>query len=154
MWIKILLCMAIVAFCTALGYFFAEKYRARRRFFSQFCAFNERFLNELEFERKPVSAFLKSYEYTGDFGKAVKDFAEKRQKSGVRYLTTAEKALFEDYFSMLGRGDALSQKNYFGARKGTLAEKKTETEKEAKSRSDLYLKLGLLSGLAIVILII
>ena len=55
---------------------------------------------------------------------------------------------------MLGRGDALSQSGFFSARRAALEQKKADTEKEAKARGALYLKLGLLAGLAFVILII
>ncbi len=155
MWLKVLLSLLVVAFCTALGFFAAAKYRSRRRFFGQFCAFNERFLNELDYARKPLSAFLAESSYTGDFGKSVKAFdLTRRNEFGYGYLTKEERAFCEDYFSMLGRGDALSQRGYFASRSGTLGEKRDLSRKEAKERGELYCKLGLLAGLAFVILII
>ena len=57
-------------------------------------------------------------------------------------------------FSMLGTGDALSQKNYFSAQTAALTRKRENGVKEAKSRGELYVKLGLLAGLAAVILIV
>ena len=76
MWLKILICIAVIAFFTGLGYLISGKYRARKKFYTQFCAFNERYLNELTFTRKPLSSFLKEFEYTGDFGKTI-EAAEK-----------------------------------------------------------------------------
>ena len=70
------------------------------------------------------------------------------------FLTDEEKKECADYFSMLGKGDAFSQSGFFTARRAALAQKKEESEKEAKARGELYLKLGLLAGLAFVILII
>ena len=61
---------------------------------------------------------------------------------------------YGDYFSMLGKGDTVSQKNYFSSRKAILEEKKAVCEKECKTRNELYIKLGLLAGLAFVILIV
>ena len=55
---------------------------------------------------------------------------------------------------MLGKGDAFSQKGYFEMQKSALEEKKTKSTAEAKRHGELYLKLGLLAGLAIVILIV
>ena len=55
---------------------------------------------------------------------------------------------------MLGRGDAQSQQSCFSAQKAILEEKKADSEREAKTRGELYLKLGLLAGLALVILIV
>ena len=122
MWLKILICIAVIAFFTGLGYLISGKYRARKKFYTQFCAFNERYLNELTFTRKPLSSFLKEFEYTGDFGKTI-EAAEKREGE-IKYSYLSKE------------------------------EKRTDSEKQAKARSELYLKLGLLLGLAIVILIL
>lgn len=155
MWLKFLVCICIVAFCIFLGYLAASKYRFRKKFFSQFAVFNERYLTELCYARKPLSDFLREYEYSGDFAKTVSTFVQQRViESKLSYLTKDEKKLCADYFGMLGKGDAVSQKSYFSAQKGELSEKKTSCENEAKSRGELYLKLGLLAGLAFVILIV
>lgn len=154
-WLKIVICISVIAFSTAVGYLLAGKYRARRKFFDQFCLFNERYLNELSYARKPLPEFLKQHEYTGDFAKAIKQCVEERD-SNVKFafLTNEETSACGNYFSMLGKGDALSQKSFFGAQTQVLEEKRADGEKQAKMRGGLYLKLGLLAGLAIVILII
>lgn len=155
MWLKILLAIVIIACSTAGGYLAANKFRARKKFYMQFSAFNERYLNELNYARRPLSAFLKEYEYTGDFDKMLKGFSENREKKvAYSYLTQEERAACADYFSMLGKGDAHSQKNFFSAKKAGIEEKRAAAEKEAKSRGSLYVKLGLLAGLAVVILIV
>ena len=155
MWLKILLCIFIVAFCTLMGYFAAGRSRARKRFYTQFSAFNERYLNELGYTRRPLSAFLSDNTYSGEFGKAVSSFMKSRDTNfSFSWLSGEERTECRDYFSMLGRGDALSQKGYFTSRQGILAEKKATCEREAKKKSDLYIKLGLLAGLAFVILIV
>ena len=154
-WLKIFICIAVIAFSTGLGYWLSGKYRSRKDFYEQFCLFNKQYLNELSYTRKSLPDFLKEHEYKGDFAKAVKSCVEARDCSiKFSYLTEEEKSACENYLAMLGKGDALSQKNYFTIRQSTLAEKKTTCEREAKKRSDLYLKLGLLAGLAFVILII
>lgn len=155
MWVKFLLSCCIVAFGTAIGYFAAGKWRDRKNFYVQICIFHERYLNELSYARKPIADFLKQYAYKGDFEKVVGEFG--REKSvGIpfKYLTKEERAECENYFSMIGRGDALSQKSYFAAQTAMLSQKREKSQAEAKSRTDLYLKLGLLAGLAVVILII
>ncbi len=155
MWIKFLLSGLIIAFCILLGYLAANKYRSRKKFFAQYEAFNGRYLSELSYARKPLSEFLAAYEYGGEFAKTLKEFSEKREPAlKFSFLTKEEKGDCADYFAMLGKGDSLSQHDYFSSKKQYLAEKKASAEKECKSRSSLYLKLGLLAGLAIVILII
>lgn len=155
MWLKFLLSVLIIAFCILLGYFAAEKWRSRKKFYLQYCLFHERYLNELTYARKPLPSFLKEYSYSGDFAKILKTFSE-RQEWGKypSFLTKEEQDFCKNYFSMLGKGDAVSQKNFFSAQSATLSDKRSLSEKEAKSRGELYLKLGLLAGFAIVILII
>lgn len=154
-WLKLLLGAITIAFCTLLGYFAAGKYRARKDFFNQFSLFNERYLNELCYARKPLSEFLVQYAYTGDFAKTVNSFSDRRNVNvDLAFITKEEKAFCADYFGMLGKGDVRSQNGYFSSQSETLNRKKEESEKEAKTRGELYVKLGLLAGLAFVILII
>ncbi len=150
MWIKLLLCALIVAFCTFLGYLAAGKYRLRRKFYAQMFTFNERYLNELAYTRRTLRELIGEVSESGDFYALL----QKREEVSLRYLTEQEKKDCADYLQMLGAGDSYSQKNYFSAKKNALGEKKAESEKEAKDRGGLYVKLGLLAGLAFVILIV
>lgn len=154
-WIKILLGFAIIAFCMLLGYIAAGKYRSRKLFFTQLFSFHERYLNELSYSRKPLSQFISEYSYAKEFGKTVEDYQTNRiPKLDYPFLKKDERVYLADYFAMLGTSDARSQNGYFSAQTGSINEKKAESEKEAKTRGELYLKLGLLAGLAFVILII
>lgn len=155
LWLKILLSCLIIAFSVGIGYLAGNKYRCRRSFYAQFYDFNEKYLHELDYTRKPLPEFIKTFPATGDFRKVLDEFARTRKtEAGYSYLTQDEKRECGDYFSMLGRGDAQSQSGYFSARRAPLGEKKAACEQEAKARNQLYLKLGLLAGLAFVILII
>ena len=155
MWLKICISVAVIAFSTALGYFLSGKYRARKKFYEQFCLFNKQYLNELSYTRKPLPDFLKEHTYTGDFSKAVKTYVESQNSTiKLSYLNQEEKNACGSYLAMLGKGDASSQKSFFGAQAQALENQRAESEKQARSRSSLYIKLGLLAGLAIVILII
>lgn len=155
MWLKLLVSAGVIAFGVFLGYLAAEKYRKRNKFYMQFCEFNAQYLTELCYERKPLGEFLNGFPASGDFKKLFTEFCEKRETT-VRcsFLSAEEKKACESYLNMLGRGDALSQRGYFEMQKPLLEEKKAKCGKEAKSRGELYLKLGLLAGLAIVILIV
>ncbi len=155
MWLRLILCVLIVAFCTAIGYLAAEKYRARRSYFSQLSDFVERYIAELGYAKKPLPAFLEECRFSGDFEKTMNRIARHEEAAcREKYLTEAEKKDCESLYSMLGRGDSRSQMEFFQSKRQLIAEKKTSSEKEAKARSDLYLKLGLLAGLAFVILIL
>lgn len=154
MWLKVLLCGLTIAFCTLLGWLAAGKYRARRSFFAQLSDLNEKYLAELKYRRTPLPEFLKNCEFTGDFQKTVQSFSAREEKLDLGYLTAEERAETLAYFRGLGRGDSASQIASFENKRAALLAKKTASEKEAKERGELYLKLGLLAGLAFVILIV
>ncbi|MCI9009698.1 MAG: hypothetical protein HFE27_00745 [Clostridia bacterium] len=155
MWLKFLVSICVIAFCVFLGYLASAKFRLRKKYFVQLATFNERYLNELSYARKPLSDFLREYPYNGDFAKTIGAIAQRQDaRPKLGYLNKDEKKYCADYFEMLGKGDAVSQKSFYSAQTGQLEEKKTVSEREAKSRGELYLKLGLLAGLAFVILIV
>lgn len=154
MWLKGLIAALVICFCTLLGYLAADRYRSRAKFFSQFEEFNLRYLGELAYSRKPLERFLSSANATGDFERVIEDVKSRAPVRKIPCLTKEEQLRVEDYLSMLGRGDSFSQSEYFSARKAELADSKQKAEAEAKARGSLYLKLGLLAGLAFVILIV
>lgn len=155
LWLKILLACLTVAFCVEIGYLMADKYRCRYAFYRQFHDFNERYLAELEYSRKPLTIFVKEFPATGEFSKLLKEWGQDGSfRCRLSCLTSQERERAEDYFSMLGRGDAQAQTAYFSAYKKQLSEARSACEKESRSRTALYLKLGLLAGLALVILMI
>ncbi len=154
LWLKGAAAVAAVAFGVLIGYLAAERYRSRKQFFAQWQSFNERYLNELKYARRPLPQFLGEYAYGGAFQKRLAAFSARSAAPPLPFLTEDEKKQCDAYFGMLGKGDAASQSGYFAARQDTLAQKRAESEKEAKARGALYLKLGLLAGLAFVILII
>ena len=155
LWLKILLACLTVGFSVGIGYLAANKYRSRYAFYRQFQDFNERYLSELEYARKPLPVFVREYEDKGDFSGLLGDWLKTRSPQvKLSYLSSDEREQCCAYFSMLGRGNAQAQAEYFGTYKPSLSEKKAACEKESRERGMLYLKLGLLAGLALVILMI
>ena len=163
--IKFFLGIAIVAFTTLCGRLFAKKYRKRRAFFNQLREFNERFLNEISYYRRPIKAFASSYTYKGDFARLLHMFFayleagqargfEVDFKSEFPFLRQDERQVVADYFFMLGRGDSGSQKGYFSGVKEGLTKLYNVAVEDCKKYGDLYIKLGFLCGLFILILII
>ena len=154
-WLKVLLACLAVTFSTGIGYVAANKYRCRYAFYRQFQDFNARYVSELEYARKPLPVFLSEYPASGDFKKTLEEWTRRHAADSLPdFLTKEEKAECADYFAMLGRGDAAAQREYFSARRKPLEERSAASEKESKARNALYLKLGLLAGLAFVILIL
>ncbi len=153
-WLKLLIGALTVALSVAIGYVLAGKYRERSKFYAQMYAFNERYLSELAFSRKPLADLIAQGEYTGDFAKLLEGARKGGDEPKLSYLQKEEREDAAEYVFMLGRGDSNSQTGFFDAQKHILEQKKQTAEREAKARTALYLKLGLLAGLALVILIV
>ena len=162
---KFIVGIALVAFTSFCGYYLAKKYRQRKLFFKQLLEFNERFLSEIAYYRRPIKDFTEKYTYKGEFDELLQDFFTSLQAgenvqmhllNGGKYafLTTEEKRVVEDYFLMLGRGDSQSQKGYFSSVKTSLSKLQSDAETQCKRYGDLYIKLGFLCGLLILILML
>ena len=125
--IKLLLCLAIISFTSFCGYLLGRKYRQKRQFFNQFKEFNERFLTEVTYYRRPILEFLSHYRYKGEFHAFLEDIIfsleekyslDKYMKTNdYTFLTHEDKIFLNDYFSMFGRSDSVSQKAYFSSKK-------------------------------------
>ena len=166
--IKFILGMAIVCFTSFCGYILAKKYRQRKNFFTQMNEFNERFLSEIAYYRRPVKDFAEKYTYKGEFEDLLCAFVESLGGSGKEpgqppsekalpafsFLTKDEVGFVNDYFLMVGKGDSASQSAYFTSVKGTLGDYKRISTEECGKYGDLYLKLGFLCGLMILVIII
>ena len=97
---------------------------------------------------------MKECKLSGEFGRAAEGALQKQQNFKASFLSEEEKREALAYFGQLGRGDSRSQLGYFEGKRSALLSKKERAEKDAKERGELYLKLGLLAGLAFVILIV
>ena len=163
--IKILLGISIVLFASFCGYFFANKYRKRKEFFRQLHEFNERFLSEISYYRRPIADFIAQYAYKNEFDELLRVFYESisneemdnrslAEETSFHFLSEEEKSFVDNYFLMLGRGDSSSQKGYFSSVKEKLIFLRNDTELKAKKYGDLYVKLGFLCGVFVLILMI
>lgn len=167
MMIKFIVGVCIVAFTSFCGYVLSKKYRQRKSFYAQFYQFNERFLSEITYYRRPIKEFIEKYAYREEFAELLDEYVQtlgqgnknpsERDFSGLpafSFLSKDETDFVNDYFLMVGKGDSASQKGYFGSAKSVLNERKDVTQAEAKRYGDLYIKLSFLLGLAILVVII
>ena len=165
--LKIFLGIVIVCITTLCGRLLAGKYRKRKDFFVQMTEFNNRFLTEVSYYKRPLLEFFEGFSYHGEFQELVEEVISQRKGSGVLkgasaridfsgfyFLSSDEKALVGDYFLTIGKGDSGSQKNYFSGMKESLNSIKKRCEEENKKYGELYIKLGFLCGLAILVLIV
>ena len=161
--IKFMLGVASIGLSTFFGYLLASNYRNKKQFYKQLRAFNEHFLNEIAYYKRPLGEFIAKYTYSGCFNELLMDFQknmhEPLRQIGLNlkeytFLKKEEVCFLEDYFQMLGKGDSSSQKTYFSAMKDEIQKRYSVAENEYKKYGDLYIKLGFLCGLFVLILII
>ena len=163
--VKFFLGVAIVAFTTFCGYLLSKKYRKRKLFFAKLNDFNERFLTEISYYRRPILQWIQEIEGKGEFAFCVQEYLRRVTNqvpihgmliddSMYSFLSAEEKGEIEKYFSILGKGDSLSQKNRFTAERERLVSWRKLAEDNAKKYGDLYIKVGFLFGLFVLIIIV
>ena len=73
---------------------------------------------------------------------------------GITFLTVEERREIAEYFNRLGRSDSDSQTRFYDEMKGRIGSLVKNANDEYRKYADLYVKLGVLIGLAIIIIII
>lgn len=165
--LKFFLGLVIIGITTFCGRLCAGKYRKRKDFFVQMSEFNNRFLTEVSYYKRPLLEFFEGFSYHSEFEELLEEVISARKGSGVLkgdsaridfsglpFLTADERVLVGDYFLTIGKGDSVSQKTYFGGMKENLNSIRKRCEEENKKYGELYVKLGFLCGLAILVLIV
>ena len=153
--IKFLLCIIAVSLCVMLAWLLTRKYRLRMQFYYNLNLFNERLVNEVSYTKIPLPAFM----VNGDFKRMLEVKRDARFDNGdegcdIEYLSEDERKFLGDYFRMIGKSDAASQKTYLSAMREEIAEKKQKSEELYRKYFSLYIKLGFLAGLILVVLIV
>ena len=160
--VKILICLSILIFTSGCGYYLARKDRQRKLFFRQYEIFNEHFLQEIRSLRRPLHEFISSKSYKAEFadllgiymnslGKTV-DLCDEFEE--FTFLTLEERRDLAEYFNRLGKSDSDSQNRFYDEMKGRISGLVKSANEEYGKYADLYVKLGVLIGLAIIIIII
>ena len=138
--------------CTVFGIVLSEKYAKRCKFFKDFSCFNKRLISEVSFGQKRLSEIIEDFSPEGDFKTSISKFS-----SDVvlpEYLKADEKALFADYVNGVGKKDKETQLKELNELNVKLSGLSDLSEIELKKYRPLYIKLGFLTGIAILIMVI
>ena len=95
--VKFILGIVIVCFTSFCGYVLARRYRERKEFFSQLYEFNERFLNEIAYYRRPLAEFARIYTYKGEFQQTLNGFFISMKEGRERACTVNEAIVLPDF---------------------------------------------------------
>lgn len=155
--LKAILCVCAFGLCIVVALLLTRRYRQRKEFFYSWNLFNERLINEVSYMRAPLAKFIERYSFGGDFQKMLHEKKEgefDRGNYNFSYLSADEQKFLEDYFRLVGKSDAASQRAYLCAVRAEIGERRHVSEEEYKKYFSLYCKLGVLAGLILVILIV
>ncbi len=147
---KWIFCIALFVLCLAVSMLFTRKYFKRKTFYYNIYFFNEKLLAEIVFSKLPLPKFIEKHQNLGDcllFFDSEKKIYTPEEYQKITYLTEDEKVYFFDYYQMLGKSDAKSQREYLESVRQELQQKKTQEEENYKKHFTLNLKLGILVGL-------
>lgn len=159
-YIKWVLGGAAIIICVLLAYKLSEKYRIRQKFYGDFYLFNKRMCDEMNFTRNTLLSVFSSFSADAPFQAVLNayrtDLTERKGFSceGLWFLSEDEKHSAEEYFAALGKTDAQTQLNFLRAYDATLRTCSESATADKKKYVKMYIKLGLLTGVAVLILLI
>lgn len=158
--VKWILGAVAVAVCTLVAWKLSEKFRVRQKFYGDFYLFNKRMCEEMNFTRNTLPDVLGTFTAQPPFQTVLNDYRRTLDErlpfscGELWFLGEEEKRSAEEYFSSLGKTDAHTQLAYLRSCEGKLKELAEKTLSERKKYGTMYIKLGLLTGIAVLILIL
>ncbi|MDY4187092.1 MAG: stage III sporulation protein AB [Candidatus Borkfalkiaceae bacterium] len=165
---KLIAAVAVFVFCVFAGRYFSDKKSKKAAFYLSLCNFNGNYIKEMNFSRRPLKELLsKSYPSANFndllalvkqrvFNESLSDLCGAlagRWQNGLN-LSEGDITEIEEYFSMLGKSDALSQSEECYRYKNYFEHSLAESEKSDKSMGSLYNKLGIIVGLIAFVIVI
>lgn len=154
---KWIFCIALFILCIAVSLLFTRKYYQRKLFFYNLYFFNEKLCAEIVFSKLPLPSFIEKNKNLGDcllfFDSEQRQYVAEKYKK-LQYLTEDEKQYCFDYYQMLGKSDARTQREYLESIRLELQQKKTEEEQKYKKYFALHIKLGVLAALVGILIIL
>lgn len=132
---------AVAALTTSIGVFLSANKKKRMLILSELYEFNEQLLLNMKYSRKTLDKIADNFKFMPGILR------------GERPLTGSDGEFIADYFSNLGKSDALSQIDYLNERKAVLSKLKDESAAEYKKYSSLYVKIFFLLGVLMAVLL-
>ncbi|MDE5990766.1 MAG: stage III sporulation protein AB [Clostridia bacterium] len=150
---------------TYLGITGKRYYDKRYRYLSDFNDFLLALIDGISYSKDRLSEISKKYlaSTKGLFGKNLNEFLyliESSQEEDkiakcfdCKYLKRADKEYFKEFFLTLGKLDYDTQISRLNLSKAEIEKMLSKAEKDCKSTGNLFSKLGLLLGIAIMIIL-
>ena len=152
---KIFLGVLVLILSTLIGYKLSEKYVLRKKFYTDFASFNEKLTREVSFLQTTILSLIKENEMVSDFSETLMVYIkEEKFIFSKKYLNEEEIEYFKKYLGVIGSVDRALQITFLNTVSYDLKGKLTVVADDEKKYKTLYLKLGFLTGLIALILLL
>lgn len=160
---KFVLLIIIVFICAYIGYGLSNYYNKRVNFFKDLKLLFEKIKLEINFSHLKLISILNSFSTTSkevdylkkNFKKCLQEnlnFNEENLFYNIKILSNDEKQLLILFLTSLGKFDVFNQSKQLENQEKELELLRKNAEDEAKKYGPLYLKLGVILGLAIALI--
>lgn len=149
-----------------MGFGLSKYYIDRKKFFSEFELFVSNISSNIIFGREKMLTIITKYNTqhkSADMAKLCDNYSEILSKKdiisdnlfqGITILKSEEKKLFLNFFSNLGKYDAISQSNEIKSYSTKFNELYIQSAEDCKKYASLFIKLAVIVGLLVCLLII
>lgn len=130
----------------------SQKFTFKRKFYSDFKNFNERFISEVSFTQKTISQIIN--DNNSDFYLYLRNKINSNESLKINYLKKEEYELLTDYISNIGNSDKNTQMLYLNAVKSQIDNCFIKSKDDEKRYKTLYIKMSFLIGLIILVVLL
>lgn len=130
-----------MALTTSIGVFLSASKKRRMQVYSQLYEFNEQLLLNLKFSRQTIDKIAQNFSLIP------------KLMCGEERLGGQDGDIINDYFTNLGKSDAMSQIDYLNERKAILLKYRDESLSNYKKYSSLYIKIFFMLGVLMAVLL-
>ena len=146
--IAIVLPISVTVF-KILGY----KYVIKKMFYEDFTYFLSLIENEVNFSQNSITYVFNNFQNKRHFfNYASNKFYKNEYKNKI--MTESEKSDFDNFFNNLGKLDKNTQKDALLFAKNSVNKAYDKAKEDESKKSPMYFKLGILTGIAIFIILI
>lgn len=151
--------------CCYVGVLIKKRYKAREDFYGRALSFANALSSEMALQKTPVPEIANKFMQgqNGEFEKTLdkcmqlalngEDYASMLDKVSINILKQDEKKELMTFFSALGKTSLSDQLTLISAYAKTFGERKDKCAKDSKQLGNMYFKLSVLLGLALILIL-
>lgn len=150
---KLFACGVVIACSTFVGFCLSRRSKNKCNLYSNLLSFYSAYVTNLDYRQLTVKRLIEEKQYDKEFMQIADHYLYGKENS-ITWLSNDEQRYVEDFFRLLGKSDAVSQKKELVFYETFFKRRYEESEQQYKSKGTLYKRLGVLIGLLVSILLI